>query len=102
MVSYDTPIYLGGLDEDGVTIVLLENGVKEEISSLEYAVEEADERVLLHGHHAIGEYVEHTVIASSDIDVFVCTMYHFFKSFKQPDFLSYGCGVERVLITCSS
>ena len=65
-------------------------------------MKEAAKRVLLHGHHAIGEYVERTVIASSDTDIFVCTMYNFFKSFKQPDCLSYGCGVERVLITCSS
>ena len=59
-----TPIYLGGLGEEGVTVVLLQNGVKEEISSLQSAVEEDDERLLLHGHHAIGEHIERTVITS--------------------------------------
>ncbi|CAG2057048.1 unnamed protein product [Timema podura] len=77
------PIYIGRLGGGGLTNILLENDTKEDRSTLQSDLEEADERLLLHVHHAVARNVERIVIASSDTDVFVCALYHFFKTFKR-------------------
>nr|CAD7439739.1 unnamed protein product [Timema bartmani] len=52
----DKPIYIGILGEDGQISILLENGTKEDISSLQSDLEKADERLLLHLTGTVGRW----------------------------------------------
>ena len=78
--KWPNAIYMGA---DGEISISVKNGNIEEASDLVSDLEEADECLFVHVKHAlITSGVQRILLASSDTDAFVCSIYHYYKHFK--------------------
>ena len=76
----NTPIYLGGANEENVTTCIKVCSVdpSQDVESLRCTHEEADDRMMFHIHQAVSEEnIKRVILASGDTDVFVCSVYHY-------------------------
>lgn len=74
-------VFLSGMI--GEEPLKVQNGHVIKVPELSSNVEEADERLFIHLNHAINtSNVKSLLIASSDTDVFVCSIYYYHNAFK--------------------
>ena len=73
------PLYLGGSYHEDITRCFkLSDGILTQFHLFKCHHKEDDDRIMIHVNHAVKvDKFPKVVIAFSDIDVFVCPLYHF-------------------------